>query len=149
MTLNAAYAAIVHTTQSGSYSAFFPDAPGCYAAGASLEALKADAASALRSHIDVSREEGLAVPPPRSIDAVLADPDVRTDLDSACIILEIRPLARSGAVKRVNLTADEFALDRIDRAAKRLGFTRSAFMVKAALDLAEDSTQAGQSSSSS
>ncbi|MGJ3230551.1 MAG: DUF1778 domain-containing protein [Oceanicaulis sp.] len=37
----------------------------------------------------------------------------------------------------MNLTADEFALGRIDRAAARRGVTRSAFMVGAALELAE------------
>jgi len=134
---------IVHTDEAESgFSAFFPDAPGCVAAGETLGQLKADAASALRSHIDVSREEGLAIPVARDFDAVLSDPDVQENLKDAFVVLEARPLARSGRVKRVNITIDEFALDIIDRAAERVGSTRSAFMASAALGASEDANAA-------
>jgi len=133
------FIAIIHKDERG-FGASFPDAPGCFAVGRSLEALKREAASALRSHMDVSAEEGLAVPLARAPEAVFSDPQVRGDMKDAFAALEIRPLARSGKVKRINMTLDEFALDRIDRAAKRAGMTRSAFMTEAALVRADNLT---------
>ncbi len=128
--------AIIHRDGAG-YGASFPDAPGCLAVAPTLEALKDEAAGALRSHIDVSIETGLARPVARSLDTVLADPQVQEDVSDAYATLEVWPKARSGKVKRINLTVDEFALDQIDRAAGRIGLTRSAFMVRSALKLAE------------
>jgi predicted RNase H-like HicB family nuclease len=131
------FIAIIHRDEAG-FGVSFPDAPGCFAAARSLDAVKREAASALRSHMDVSAEEGLSVPVARSPEAVLSDPQVRADMRDAFAALEIQPLARSGKVKRINLTVDEFALGRIDRAAKRMGVTRSAFMTEAALERAAE-----------
>lgn len=130
------FIAIIHHDDAG-FGAAFPDAPGCFAAGENLDTLKRDAARALRSHIDVSAEEGLPVPVARAPEAVLRDAEVRAEMKDAFATLEIRPLARSEKVKRINLTVDEFDLDRIDRAAKRSGMTRSAFMVQAAVETLE------------
>ncbi|MCH8883411.1 MAG: type II toxin-antitoxin system HicB family antitoxin [SAR324 cluster bacterium] len=48
-----------------SYSAFFPDLPGCTTWGATLDELRENAQVAVSEHIAALRDLGKPIPPPR------------------------------------------------------------------------------------
>jgi predicted RNase H-like HicB family nuclease len=52
-----------------------PDFPGCFGGGATPEEAIADATSAAREWASDAIADGQAVPPPRSVQEVMADPD--------------------------------------------------------------------------
>ena len=127
------YIAIVHRDAHDVFGAFFPDVPGCYASGSTLDALLYDAAHALRAHLDALEDFRKPVPAARSLQAVMEDAGLAEDRADAFVIVPVTPLARAGKPKRININVDEFALERIDRAARRAGLSRSRFLVESAL----------------
>lgn len=129
----APFIAIVHRDGEDVFGAFFPDLPGCYASGATLDALLHDAAHALRAHLDALADFNRPVPAARSLQAVMEDPSLAEDRADAFVIVPVTPLARAGKPKRININVDEFALERIDRAARKAGVSRSRFLVESAL----------------
>lgn len=66
------YPAYIHTESDGSASGFFPDVPGCYFAGASLDDAFADAQSALDAHFELLSEDNQPIPRPRAVAVHLA-----------------------------------------------------------------------------
>lgn len=131
--MSAPFIAIVHRDGEDVFGAFFPDVPGCYASGTSLDELLHDAARALRAHLDALVDFNRTVPVARSLQAVLEDAALAEDRADAFVIVPVSPLARSGKPKRININVDEFALERIDRAARKAGLSRSRFLVESAL----------------
>ena len=81
----AGYFALVHKDEGTSYGVSFPDVPGCISAGDTLNEALANAAEALAGHLALMREDGDAIPEPRSIDAIRADPELADDLRDAVI----------------------------------------------------------------
>ena len=71
------YPVIIETDEEGGYSGFFPDLPGCAAAGDTIKECLADAVKALALHLAGMVEEGEAFPEPTRLRNVKADPDVR------------------------------------------------------------------------
>jgi predicted RNase H-like HicB family nuclease len=125
--------ALIHSDQAGHYGLSFPDAPGVIAAGTSVEDTVAAGRKALRSNFNALEDEGLPLPRPRSLDALLADPDFRTDRSDALAVIALEPAPRTGRSIRINISIDEFALERIDDLARRKGLTRSRLLVEGAL----------------
>jgi predicted RNase H-like HicB family nuclease len=62
------YFVIYDKTATG-FSAYVPDLPGCVAAGATLDAVKASMREAIEFHLDVMREDGTPVPFPSTVAA--------------------------------------------------------------------------------
>ena len=54
------------------YSAYFPDLPGCIAAGTTLEELKQAMRELLELHLRGMREDGLPIPEPSLVEYVEA-----------------------------------------------------------------------------
>ncbi len=46
------------------YSAYAPDLPGCIATGATLEETRQQIREAIEFHLELMRDEGLAIPEP-------------------------------------------------------------------------------------
>ncbi|HXP85017.1 MAG TPA: type II toxin-antitoxin system HicB family antitoxin [Bryobacteraceae bacterium] len=59
------YTVLFTKTETG-YSAHVPDLPGCIAAGATLEETAELMRAALQMHLDGMREDGEAIPEPRT-----------------------------------------------------------------------------------
>ena len=59
--------AVVIEDAGKNYSAYVPDLPGCVAAGASLDEVKAEIRAAIALHIASLREHGEEVPPATSV----------------------------------------------------------------------------------
>lgn len=121
--------ALVHE-ENGVYGASFPDFPGCTTVADNLDALVPKASEVLAFHIEGMAEDRLEIPPIRSLAQLAEDPSFREDAAGAAIVL-IPYMPASRAV-RLNITLDESLLARIDRAAERVGETRSGFLAEAA-----------------
>jgi predicted RNase H-like HicB family nuclease len=62
--MNMRYAVIYETDDSGGYSAYAPDFPGCGATGESLDEVRQLIQEAISFHIEGLKLHGLPVPPP-------------------------------------------------------------------------------------
>ncbi len=109
------------------YGVSFPDFPGCITAGKTLEEASRMAAEALALHIQGMLEDGDAVPEPSTVDDVAADAAKRRAI--AFLVNVNAP----DATVRVNITARESQLAKIDALAEAAGLTRSGYMVRAAV----------------
>ena len=79
------YIAFVETGPKN-YSAYFPDLPGCTSAGDTLDETIVNAGEALSAHVGFMMEDGDPVPPPRSIEAIKADPEHDRDMHEVIVV---------------------------------------------------------------
>ena len=82
--------------EEGGYGVIFPDLPGCTAMGATLDTALANAADALRDWVEVTAENGEAVPSPSALKALREDPDVIEALSTGASLATV-PLTLSKA----------------------------------------------------
>jgi predicted RNase H-like HicB family nuclease len=121
------YIAYLHKDRSSDYGVSFPDVPGCITAGKTLDEASRLAPQALALHIQGMIEDGETVPEPSKVD------DIAADAARHGAIAFMVSVDAPDATVRVNITARESQIERIDRLAEAAGMTRSAFMVQAAL----------------
>ena len=121
------YIAYLHKDPNSDYGVSFPDFPGCITAGRNLDEASRMAAEALALHIEGLIEDGQAVPEPSQLDDIAMDAARHSG-----IAFMVRVDAPDSTV-RVNITARESQIQRIDALAEAAGMTRSAYMVSAAL----------------
>lgn len=129
------YIALIHKESGSDFGVSFPDFPGAITAGRTLDDARAMAEEALGFHLDGLIEDGAAIPEPSRLEQVMADPANR---DGVAILVPVR--TSSGRAVRVNVTLPEDVLAKIDRYAKKHGFTRSGFLAKAATRAIEQDT---------
>lgn len=128
---------IIHE-ENGTFGISFPDFPGCISGGATLDDAIAKGAQALAFHVEGMVEDGEALPELRSLDGIRT----REPEWVAGGIAVAVPVELPGKSVRINISVDERALERIDRAAQAEGKTRSGYLVEAAL--AHARTQIGE-----
>jgi predicted RNase H-like HicB family nuclease len=121
------YIAYLHKDRGSDYGVSFPDFPGCITAGKTLDEASRLAPEALALHIRGMIEDGETVPEPSNVDDVAADA-----VKHGAIAFMVSVDAPDATV-RVNITARESQIERIDRLAEAAGMTRSAYLVRAAL----------------
>jgi predicted RNase H-like HicB family nuclease len=121
------YIAYLHKDRGSDYGVSFPDFPGCITAGKTLDEASRLAPQALALHIQGMIEDGDTVPDPSKVDDIAADA-----AKHGAIAFMVRVDAPDVTV-RVNITARESQIERIDRLAEAAGMTRSAYMVRASL----------------
>ena len=92
----------------------------------------ANAAVALRQHVEALESAGRAVPVARPHDEVVHDEEVRTALAAGAMLLAVPLLSDAGRTVRINVSLDKGLIDQIDEAASARGLTRSAFLAQAA-----------------
>lgn len=67
-------AMVVHESDDGGYWASFPELPGCFTQGATLDELRVHAAEAVSGHLEALREAGKPLPDPvLAVEAVEAE----------------------------------------------------------------------------
>lgn len=125
------YVAFIHTDEAGGFGISFPDLPGCVSDGDTVESALNRGEAALAFHVEGMREDGLPVPHPRAVDAVLADPDL-AEWRQGAQIAHVALIIDRGSPKRVNVSLDPGLLEAIDAEASRRGMNRSAFLASAA-----------------
>jgi predicted RNase H-like HicB family nuclease len=121
------YIAYLHKDQGSDYGVSFPDFPGCITAGKSLDEASRMAVEALTLHIQGMIEDGDAVPEPSKLD------DVAKDAAKHGAIAFMVSVDAPDATVRVNITARESQIEKIDALAEAAGMTRSGYMVRAAI----------------
>ena len=67
------YIGLIRKETESDFGVEFPDFPGCVTAGSSLDDARAMAQEALQGHIECMEKEGVCVPRPSSLEAVVAD----------------------------------------------------------------------------
>jgi predicted RNase H-like HicB family nuclease len=130
------YIALLRKDPDSDFGIDFPDFPGCITAGNTLEETRKMAAEALEFHIEGMLEEGLPIPPPSSLDAIITDPENADAIPFPVTVPNRKPKA-----VRVNVTFAEPDLKAIDEHAKRIGLTRSGFLAWAAKRAIERATK--------
>jgi len=121
------YIAYLHKDRDSDYGVSFPDFPGCITAGKTLDEASRMAAEALALHIQGMIEDGDVVPEPSKVDDIAADARKRG------AIAFMVSVAEPDATVRVNITARESQIAKIDALAEAAGLTRSGYMVRAAI----------------
>jgi predicted RNase H-like HicB family nuclease len=121
------YIAYLHKDRKSDFGVSFPDFPGCITAGKTLEESRRNAEEALALHITGMMEDGETIPEPSTLDDIADDPAIK---DAVAILVNVDSEKRV----RVNITARESQIERIDQLADEAGMTRSAYFVQAALD---------------
>jgi len=121
------YIAYLHKDKNSDYGVSFPDFPGCITAGRTLDEAARMAQEALAFHIQGMIEDGEAVPEPSTLD------DVAKDAAKQSAIAFMVKVDASDATVRVNITARESQIAKIDELAEAAGLTRSGYMVRAAI----------------
>lgn len=121
--------ALIHE-ENGRFGISFPDFPGCTSTGASLDEAIFKGGQALALHVEGMIEDGERIPELRSVAQLRADLEFAEwfeDATIAAVEVEI-----PGRAVRVNISIDEGLLERVDRAARAAGQTRSSFLAEAA-----------------
>jgi predicted RNase H-like HicB family nuclease len=121
------YIAYLHKNRDSDYGVSFPDFPGCITAGKTLDEASRLAPEALALHIAGMIEDGDAVPEPSKLD------DVAADAAKHGAVAFMVSVDAPDATVRVNITARESQIEKIDALAEAAGLTRSAYMVRSAI----------------
>jgi predicted RNase H-like HicB family nuclease len=124
------YVALMHKDEGSAYGVSFPDLPGCYSAGDTLDEAMDNAREGLAAFVRWMEADGDSVPAPRPPDQIMADPALAEAREGATVILV--PLIRDlGSTTRINVSLDLGLLQAIDSEAKHRKQTRSAFIASA------------------
>jgi len=121
------YIGLIRKEAKSDFGVSFPDFPGVATAGKSLDDARAMAEEALAFHIEGLAADGEAIPEASSLEDVMSAPHNR---DGVVILIAAKTEAPKAV--RVNVTLPEDVLRQIDRYAAAHGFTRSAFITRAA-----------------
>jgi predicted RNase H-like HicB family nuclease len=120
------YIALLRKDPDSDFGVDFPDFPGCITAGSTLEETRHMAAEALEFHIEGMLEEGLPIPPPSPLDAIMADPENAETIPFPVAV----PDHDEGGV-RVELTLPKADLKKFDALARKQGKSRAALLTEA------------------
>ena len=125
----ATYLGVVERGNHG-FGVFFPDIPGCVAAGDTLFDAMENGEQALAAHVELLANDGEEIPEATSEVAV------DDDIDVASYFLAHVDLP--GKTVRLNITMDEGLVARIDRVARN----RSQFLAEAARERLRELSEA-------
>lgn len=114
--------------KAGAYGVVFPDLPGCTAMGMTMDEALANAAEALRDWIEVAEEGGTKIPPPRGLETLRKDREVKAVLADGASFAAVPLVRETGKPVKANLSIDSGVLAAVDAEASRRKLTRSAFV---------------------
>lgn len=120
------YIALIHKEENSDFGVSFPDFPGCISVGETLEEAKTMAQEALINHINMLKEMHEQITSPTTLEEIMSCPENRSAI---AFLVEVP----SHHTVRVNITLPEDVLSIVDRRARRLNLSRSAFLAEAAL----------------
>ena len=123
-TSNVRYFALIDG-KPGAYGVVFPDLLGCTAMGDTLDQAVTGASEALADWISTVEDNGAAVPPASSAEALRRDPEVADALAEGACLVAVLLVRATGRSVRANLSLDEGLVAAIDAAARSRGVTRS------------------------
>src|SRR5262247_2048181 len=83
------YVAVIEKEPDSAFGVWFPDVEGCFSAGETVEEAVANAAAALRQHVEAVESTGWHVPAARSADDVLRDEDVAAAVEAGAVLIAV------------------------------------------------------------
>lgn len=107
------------------YGVAFPDCPGCYSAGDTLDEALNNASEALAGWMEGMVEEGCPLKSPSSFDEIMKDPEYKGWI-FAMIDVDLDKL--NGKTERINICLPSRILRRLDYLAKKNKETRSSYI---------------------
>jgi predicted RNase H-like HicB family nuclease len=105
------YPVYLHQAESGTYSGFVPDIPGCYFAGETLDDAIADAWGAMDTWLAFQSEKGLSIPVAKSINDHKDDTDCQGGIWG---FVDIDMTRYEGKAVKLNITLPQSLLGKID-----------------------------------
>jgi predicted RNase H-like HicB family nuclease len=122
------YIAVIHKERKSDFGVSFPDFPGCITAGRTVDEAREMAEEALRGHVLMMVDEGLAMPFPSKLEDILKD----RDFAGAAAYFIVNVDVPKPEPVRFNASMDAQLLARIDQKSREIGMTRSGFLAEAA-----------------
>jgi predicted RNase H-like HicB family nuclease len=126
------YIAYLHKDKNSDFGVSFPDFPGCITAGKTLDEARRMAAEALAFHIKGLSEDGEVMPEPSKLDNIAEE---AAKHNAIAFMVSVQA---PDATVRVNITARESQIEKIDALAEAAGLTRSAYMVQSSIKAERD-----------
>ena len=121
------YPVILHKDEGTDYGVTVPDFPGVFSGGSTLEEALANVQDAIETFYE--GEEGAMPPHPSPLEKALASEDAQ---DGAVVLVDVDFDFLEKKAVPVNITLPVWLRNRIDKAAKDTGITRSRFIAQAA-----------------
>ena len=121
------YPVIIHKDEGAEYGVTVPDFPGVFSGGETLEKALENVQDAIETFYD--GEEGVTPPQPSLLEKTLACEDAQ---GGAVVLVDVDFSFLEKKAVPVNITLPAWLRDRIDKAAKDTGVTRSRFIAQAA-----------------
>ena len=81
------YVAIVEEEEGKAVGVWFPDLPGCFSAGDTLDEALLNAQEALTRYADALRDDGRSMPRARTLTELKSDAEAAADIDSYMVAL--------------------------------------------------------------
>jgi len=122
------YPVVIHKDKDSDYVVMFPDLPGCFSAGETVEEALANAQEAAECHIEGILLDSKPIPVARTIEK---HKDKKEFKNGFWALVDIDLSKLSLKSKRVNITMPERLLNSIDYFAKKHGATRSGLLNQA------------------
>jgi predicted RNase H-like HicB family nuclease len=122
------YPIVIHKDETSDYGVTFPDLPGCFSAGDSIEEAIINAQEAAECHIEGVLLDSEPVPVATDIEKHKNNPDFK---DGIWALIDVDISRLSLKSKRVNITMPERLLNSVDYFAKKHGETRSGLLTQA------------------
>ena len=109
-------------SETTAFGVIFPDLPGCFSAGDTLDEAISNAEEAAAAWIDATLDAGNSVPPPSTLNAVQNSPDYQ---GWTIGFVTINPAILDDRVERANISLPRRVLERLDALAKASSESRS------------------------
>ncbi len=122
------YPIVIYKDNDSDYGVTFPDLPGCFSAGASIEEAITNSQEAAECHIEGILLDSEPIPVATSIEKHKVNSDFK---DGIWALVEVDITKLSLKSKRVNITLPERLLNSVDYYAKKHGETRSGLLAQA------------------
>jgi predicted RNase H-like HicB family nuclease len=123
--------AIEPGNESTAYGVVFPDLPGCFSAGDTLDEAMTNAEEAAALWIDTALDAGEAIPRPSTLEAIMAQPEFERWTFG---VVTLDPALFDDKAERVNITLPRRVLKRLDAMANAVGETRSGYIAQMTLE---------------
>jgi predicted RNase H-like HicB family nuclease len=122
------YPIVIHKSMNSDYGVIFPDIPGCFSAGTSIEEAIAMSQEAAECHIEGMLLDSEPIPVASSIENHRDNPEYEDGL-WALVNIDISKLSLKA--KRINVTIPERLLTTVDHYARNHGESRSGLLSQA------------------
>lgn len=117
-------------SETTAYGVVFPDLPGCFSAGDTLDEAVKNASEAAALWIEDALDNSEKVPAPSPLEKVRDNPEWKNWIVG---FADVDPMLFDTTAERVNITLPRRVLVRLDRRAKEEGETRSGFIARLAM----------------